>query len=426
MDPKTYESFSRYLIDSSTTKGYSGPHRQLHHKTRHFLVRDGLLFKRNPRIPDRYLRVLRPHELESVLYALHSDPTSGHFGPQATYQRTAKRYYWPQMGETIKKYVKTCDACQRLGRPKSREGLHPIKVGAPFQRIGIDIVGPLPLTKKKNRYIVVATDYLTKWPEARALKGATAIEVAEFIFEDIITRHGCPQVILTDQGTHFRNRLIDSLCHRLGVKHHFSSPYHPQTNGLVERFNRTLWETLFKSLHQHGDDWDNYISASLLAYRTIPQRTTRQEPFFLVYGRDVTLPVELSVPTYPKEPIHENDLPDLILRRTEMIYGKLAEQRYEAHLQIEKSQIKQKQYHDSTKKIKRYSIGDQVLAYRSHLDKQWSGKLEAKWDGPYFIHESLNNGAYKLRTMDGKVLRKFIHGNRLKLFHVRQLEPLIL
>src|ERR1044072_5571685 len=118
------------------------------------------------------------------------------------------------------------------------ESLHPLKDGQPFDRLGMDIVRPLLATRNGNKYIVVVTEYLTKWPEARALPDAKATSVVSFFYEDVICRHGCPKVLLTDQGTHFVNELLDSLCTRLGVKHNLSTAYRPQTNGLTERFNR--------------------------------------------------------------------------------------------------------------------------------------------------------------------------------------------
>src|SRR3954464_7674012 len=113
----------------------------------------------------------------------------------------------------------------------------------PFAKIGIDIVEPLPLTTKGNRYIVVAIDYLTKWPEAEAISEATGKRVAKFIYQVIICRHGCPKQLLSDRGTHFRNELVDNLLKKFEIQHLLSTPYHPQTNGLVERFNRTLCES---------------------------------------------------------------------------------------------------------------------------------------------------------------------------------------
>jgi len=96
----------------------------------------------------------------------------------------------------------------------------------------MDFVGPLPETARGNKYIIVAMDYLTKWPEAKALPDAKALSATNFFYEDIICRHGCPKVLLTDRGTHFVNELLDALCQQLGTKHSLSIAYHPQTNGL--------------------------------------------------------------------------------------------------------------------------------------------------------------------------------------------------
>ena len=113
------------------------------------------------------------------------------------------RYYWPQMYEDLRAYVKSCDICQRRGRNKRSEPLHPIPVGEPFYQIGIDFVGPLQRSSSNNRYIIVAVDYLTKWPKAKPVPEATAEQTVRFIYEDIICRHGCSGKIITDRGIVF-------------------------------------------------------------------------------------------------------------------------------------------------------------------------------------------------------------------------------
>ena len=130
MDLNTYYLFLRYLSDAKIPFDYD--EKRLKYQTRHYMVQEGLLYKKNPRNPLRPQRVLKPHEIEAVLFSMHSDPLSGHFNVTATFQRISIRYFWPQMGESIKAYVKSCDSCQRRGRPKSKEPLHPIQVGRPF------------------------------------------------------------------------------------------------------------------------------------------------------------------------------------------------------------------------------------------------------------------------------------------------------
>src|SRR5437764_4199734 len=286
---------------------------------------------------------------------------------------------------------------ERRGQKGGKGNLYPIKIGEPFERIGIDFVGPLERTKEGNKYILVVTDYLTKWPEARAMKEATAKNVVEFIYKEIICRHGCPRVILSDRGTHFRNEIVDGLCEKFKIKHKLSSPYHPQTNGLVERFNRTLCEELAKVIKEE-DEWDRYIESVLFAYRTNKYNTTKRTPFFMVYGREVILPID----DYNQD--REISEKESLLKRIYEIIN-LKERRNEVLDTIERSQEKQKQRHAERINEDKFEIGDKILLKDAAKEKQWSGKLSQKWKGPYYIHQVIGKGAYKLRDMDGRILK---------------------
>ena len=116
----------------------------------------------------------------------YSNILTGHFGIEATYNHARIRYYWPNLYKTIAEYIKSCDTCQRQGAPTPHEKLHPIQVEKLFDQIDIDIIGPLSITIKGNRYIVVATEYLTKWPKARAIEDTKATTIMKFIYEEII------------------------------------------------------------------------------------------------------------------------------------------------------------------------------------------------------------------------------------------------
>ena len=177
---------------------------------------------------------------------MHKHPTAGHLEKDAMYYKIIEKYYWDQMYHDIKEYVKTCKECQKRYKGRRKEPLHPIQIGRAFERVRIDLVGPLPVTDLNNRYIIVATDYLTRWPEARPVPDASAYTLAKFIFEEIICRHGTPKILLSDQGQNFISEITRLLCEKFLIKHKFSSPYHPQTNGIVERFNCTLVESLAK------------------------------------------------------------------------------------------------------------------------------------------------------------------------------------
>jgi hypothetical protein len=347
--------------------------------------------------------VIKKEEYEGLMYLIHDHELSAHFGIRATQNKAREKYYWKNMDKDIENYVKSCDQCQKRGKPSSKYELNPIEVKEPFYQIGIDFVGPLPSTKSRKRYIIVAMDYFTKWPEAKATTRDTAEEAAKFIYEDIICRHGCPQNIISDRGTHFKNKLIESLMERFNIKHNFSTSYHPQTNGLVERFNKTLCEALAKL--SNNKDWDEKISSVLFAYRNKVQSSTKAKPFYLVYGRKARF--------FNNEPHNEERLIEL----TE----ELPKARGTAKEEILKSQIKQKEYYD--KKIKsdrRFKIGDKVLKFEASRENTKSGKLDDKWKGPYLIHDIQNNNVYRIKTPDGKIFKTPVNGTLLKIYYDRK------
>ncbi len=131
------------------------------------------------------------------------------------------------MYENIREYVQTYDACQRKENLKTNNILYPIELKAPFQRIEIDIIGPLIIMKKGNRYIVTAIDYFTKWLIAKAIKEAITKIISKFIYKKIICKYRCPQVLQSDWETHFVNRIIQDLSEKFRIRHRLSTPYHP-------------------------------------------------------------------------------------------------------------------------------------------------------------------------------------------------------
>ena len=174
------------------------------------------------------------------------------------------------MQNDIDSYVKVCQACQRHNKKltKTPATLHPITVDSPWYRVGIDLIGPLPRTAAGNAYIITCSDYFTKWPEAEAIPDKSAECVSQCLFR-VICRHGSPSIIQSDQGREFVNNINNNLFQLTGVKHKISAAYHPQTNGLDERFNQTLCNALTKMAEGKEEEWDKYIDAALFAYRYV-------------------------------------------------------------------------------------------------------------------------------------------------------------
>ena len=170
--------------------------------------------------------------------------------------------------------------------------LTPIPVAGPFDCIGVDFIKFLK-SKKGNQYTIVFVDYLTKWPEVFATKDQSSITIAKLLVENIVVRHRVPGELLSDRRKAFLSKLMYEVYKLLGIKKVNTTAYHPQTDGLVERFNRTLTSMLAKTVQKQGCDWDEHLPYVLYAYRTSIQESTKESPFTdYVYGRDARLPTD--------------------------------------------------------------------------------------------------------------------------------------
>ena len=167
--------------------------------------------------------------------------------------------------------------------------MQPIPVKGPFHRVAVDVL-QLPLTSSGNKYVVVFLDYLTKWVEAFPTADQQSSTIAQLLVEHIICRHGIPEELLSDRGTNFLSNLILELCSLLGIRKINMSGYHPQTDGLVEKFNSTLQNIIAKASDQNPTEWDKQLPLLLFAYRSVVQESMKESPFFLLYGRDPRLP----------------------------------------------------------------------------------------------------------------------------------------
>ena len=267
-----------------------------------FYTREGMLYRKWSPAKEwqgeldtgrQFEQIVVPMKCRSAVLCLaHDIPLSGHLGVEKTKDRILKNYYWPGIFKDVANYVKSCDTCQKVARKRARDKapLVPIPaIGQPFQRVGINMVGPLPLTKRRNRYILVVVDYASRYPEAVAVPTLEASRISEELMT-IFSRVGIPLEVLTDQGTNFQSELFEEVCKFLGIKKLTTSPYHPMCNGLCERFNGTLKSMLRKFAHDDPDDWDTYLPYLLFAYREVPQSSTGFSPFELIYSHVVRGP----------------------------------------------------------------------------------------------------------------------------------------
>jgi hypothetical protein len=271
--------------------------RKIRVNNRHFALIFGRLYRRNA---DGILRqCVTYQEVPSILEAYRDSVCGGHFSRRLTAQKALRSgYFWPTIFADAHKHAQCCDACQRYARNDLHMDLplHPSLPLVPFEKWGFE-KWVYPSSSRGMKYIIVTTEYLTKWAEAKAVKVDDAKATATFLYENVITRFGCPKILISDRGKHFLNEAIENMASLFQINHRKTTPYHPQTNGQTERVNQTLVRILRKTVHNSKKDWDSKLTATLWAYRTTYKVTTRATPFSLVYGIEAILPIEFEIPS---------------------------------------------------------------------------------------------------------------------------------
>ena len=233
----------------------------------------------------------------------HGGNASGHFGVRKTLGRLKQRVYWVGMRKDVSEWCKICDVCCAKMGPGRRTvaPLQVYQVGAPMERVAVDILGPFPQTIRGNRFVCVAMDYFTKWPEAYPLPNHEAATVAGVLVDKFFARFGVPHELHSDQGREFESAVFRECCQLLGVKKTRTTPLRPQSDGMVERYNRTLGQELAKYCQEGQEDWDLKISLLLMAYRSAEHEVTGYTPARLMCGRELRLPVDLVTGRPPDE-----------------------------------------------------------------------------------------------------------------------------
>ena len=205
-----------------------------------------------------------------------------------TLSRLKERFYWPGHYNDVQNWCGSCSACasRKNPSPKARAPLTSIKTGYPLQIVAMDIVGPFPESQTGNTHILVVADYFTKWMEAYPLPNQEAATVAKKLVDEFFFRFSPPEQLHSDQGRNFESDIIAEVCKLLGVLKTRTTPYHPQSDGLVERCNRTLLNMLATAAQEKPFDWENHLRRLCIAYNTSVHPTTGYTPFFLMFGED--------------------------------------------------------------------------------------------------------------------------------------------
>ena len=324
-------------------------------------------------------------------------------------------YYWPTIFKDAKKFVQACDSCQRVGRPGPADEmtLRPQLVIEPFERWALDFVGPINPPSNQKTYILVATEYVTKWVEAEALPTATEESVIQFLFH-LFVRYGLPREVVTDGGPQFVGHKLAATLNNHHIHHKITTPYHPQANGQVENSNKIIESILTKTVASHRRDWAARLPEALWAYRTTWRSTTGYSPYHLVFGKQPIFPIEFEIQTLRTAQEVGLDLSEAQKNRLQQI-NELDEIRLSALQNTTLIQQQRAKWHDALIKNNIFHEGHWALLYDSRF-QDFPGKLRTRWLGPYEIQKFHDNGTLTLTTIDGSGYTFKVNGHRVRLY----------
>lgn len=375
-------------------------------KREEYFLQKGILYHQHGQVK----QLVVPQAARDIVLALgHTIPWAGHLGKHKTTARIKRHFYWPGLRSDVAQFCRSCPQCQKTSiKGPIRAPLQPLPIiSTPFERLGMDIVGPVERSKAGNRFMLVITDYGTKYPEVFPLKSIKAKTVS-FSLVQFFSRVGFPREILTDQGTNFMSTLLKQVYQLLGIKRVRTTPYHPQTDGLTERFNQTLKQMLRKFVNETGSDWDQWLPYLLFAYREVPQASTGFSPFELLYGHEVRGPLTLLRETWEVDQGREE--PVNVISHVIQMREKLQRMSELAQTHMMEAQQHQKTWYDQSARQRSFDLGQKVLVMLPTSDS----KLLAKWQGPFKVQRRLGPTTYQVSTPGHQQSSRVLHVNLLK------------
>ncbi|KAI1286049.1 Transposon Ty3-I Gag-Pol polyprotein [Halotydeus destructor] len=399
----------------------SNLHRNVRKRERQkFKVIDKVLHRvlRQPGAERQVFPVVPKVLVKEVLEGMHSSITGGHSGQRRTIAKTRLSYWWPGMTKDIISFIRRCEHCQFKKKPRRKLGkLKPLahliddndEVIRPFSIIGFDIVClPSHQTKNKNMYILVAVDYVTRYVICAAYSKITAADCKHFILNVVVPIGSFPEIMITDRGTQLTSAELAEALNKFGIEHRFTSGYHPETNGLFERYNGIIKEMLSAVVSDTQKNWDNYLKPIQIALNATPNSVTQYSPFYLYTGMVPRFPIdnELQRKSYVSD--EEVKTPDKWLTD-------LHEARRLAVRRIKGAAMKMKSQVDKRRSLPNFKENDLVLKLKPLILQGQCPGFYKPYEGPFLITKAFEDGLnYVITSCENPDDSRVVNVNTLK------------
>ena len=342
------------------------------------------------------LRLCIPKTLRRpIITQVHSGIFAPHIGVVHTYDKLRENVWWPGMLKYVNQYISECSVCKKNKGNQPSIPVQPMSVPAgPFEHVCLDVIGPLPITPRGNMYMQVAVDRYTRYADGWPMQEQTTKTLATTFINGWVCKHGIPLVVGTDRGSPYLSQLAQAIYKELGIKRTKTTANHPQANGLVERFNRTLKYAMKVWCNENQDDWDEKYHHAYFSYNTLYHSLVQETPFFLATGRDARLHVDIMTGN------RRSTTPGVYQYATELV-----QQLHDVHQRVKEIlENENKKRIDDMVPLKQYQIGDKVLLYDSSTKVGLSRKLTKRWKGPYTIIEQNSEVTYTIMNEIGSQL----------------------
>jgi len=317
-----------------------------------------------------------------------------HVGINRTAQLCKARFYWPGWREDLKNYVLSCIVCRRVSGPANRkkQALASYSSGDPFARIEMDHFGPLPVSGNNNRFVLVIIDCFTKWVECIPVPDTEAKTTANALITHWISRFGTPCELHTDQGRGFESNLIAEMSSTLGIYKTRTTPYHPQSDGIAERFMRFLKDSIQKFLigGTSTSNWENTLPWVLLSYRASEHSVTGYSPAKCLFGKELSLPIDLLYGCPNENSFSPNHYVQELKYTLHTVHSNVRKH-------IKTAQENTGKYMGRAPPVKELVPGQKVLVLDPSRKVGISPKIQSKWKGPAEVLSRISMWVYRIR-----------------------------